>query len=126
MSRNQLMKLAAALAVAFAAALAARFLMVEPRGAALMCASEQAQWWCPLRGALVPVMQYYVFGVVSVVTGLVGLVFGGRAWGAAALLTGAVGLVFYNAEPAAVGFVLGLIVVMRKREPSSRRARKHR
>lgn len=126
MSRNQLMKVAAALAAVFGVALAARFLMVEPRGASLMCESAQAEWWCPLRGALVPVFQWYVFGIVSVVAGLVGLIFGGRAWGVAALLAGAAGLVLYNAEPAAVGFVLGLIVVTRKREPSAKRARKHR
>lgn len=126
MSRNQLMKIAAAVAVVLALALAARFLMVEPRGASLMCASDQAAWWCPLRSGLVVVFQWWVFGVVSVVAGLVGLIFGGRGWGVAALLAGAAGLVLYNAEPAAVGFVLGLIVVMRKREPSAKRARKHR
>ncbi|GAA0600153.1 hypothetical protein [Caenispirillum bisanense] len=126
MSRIQLMKVAAAVAAVLAVALLARFLMVEPRGASLMCASEQAAWWCPLRSALVPVFQWYVFGIVSVVAGLVGLVFGGRAWGVAALCAGAAGLVLYNAEPAAVGFVLGLIVVTRQREPSRRRGRKLR
>lgn len=126
MSRNQLMKVAAAVAVVFMVALLARTQMVEPRGATLLCASDQAPWWCPLRNALVPVFQWYVFGTVSVVAGLVGLVFGGRAWGVTALCAGAAGLVLYNAEPAAIGFVLGLIVVTRRREPSRRRGRKLR
>lgn len=126
MPRKSLILVGLAVAAVLALALAARYGMVEPRGAQLLCAGADAAWWCPLRTLLVGIFQWQTFGVVSVVSGLVGLVFGGRSWGIVALLSGAAGLVLYNAAAAAVGVVVGLIVVTRRREPARRAGRRRR
>lgn len=123
MPRKSLIVLALAVAGVLALALAARLLMVEPRGAQLLCAGADPAWWCPLRSVLVEVFQWQVFGVVSLVSGLVGWVFGGRGWGVTALLSGAAGLVLYNVALSAVGVVTGVVVVTRRTEPARHRPR---
>jgi len=114
MNRMRLGFLAAAVAVALGAAMAARILMIEPRGAELMCSMQGAAAWCPLRAALVPVFDYQGFGLVSLAAGLFAAWKHRPAWGVTALLFGAVGLVLFNVELAAAGVVLGLIAVMRQ------------
>jgi len=105
--------LTATVVVAFTAALAARFWMIEPRGAELMCSMSGAAAWCPLRAALIPVFDYQGFGLASLATGLFAAILCRPAWGVPAVAFGAMGLVLYNVELAAVGIILGLIAVFR-------------
>ncbi len=102
-----------AIALAFAAALAARFFVVEPRGAELVCSGLDAPGWCPIRKALVPVFTFQLFGLVSMLAGAFAVWRGRAAWGVAALLFGAAGMVLYNVEMASVGTILGVIAVTR-------------
>ncbi|MBN2751503.1 MAG: hypothetical protein JXQ84_02230 [Rhodospirillaceae bacterium] len=106
--------LAVAVTTALCLALAARFWMIEPRGAELMCSSAGAASWCTIRGALVPIFTYQGFGGISLATGLFAAWKHRPAWGVLALLSGAAGMVLFNVELAAVGTVLGLIAVMRE------------
>jgi len=102
-----------AVALVFAAALAARFFVIEPRGAELVCSGLDAPGWCPIRKALVPVFGFQVFGVVSLLAGAFAVLRRRAAWGIAALLFGAAGMVLYNVELASVGTILGLVAVTR-------------
>lgn len=109
-----MMTLGLTVAFAFAAALAARFLVIEPRGAELMCSAVAAPAWCPLRIALVPVFTFQIFGLASLASGLLAVWRQHPAWGVAALVLGAFGMVLYNVELASVGTILGLIAVTRQ------------
>lgn len=104
----------AAVAAVFAAALAARFLMIEPRNSELVCASGAGPAWCLLRRALVPVFTWQAFGGISMMFGLFGAARRRPAWGMVAMLFGAAGLVLYNVELASFGFILGLIAFVRR------------
>jgi len=108
-----------AVAAAFALALLARFQLVEPRGAELICSGLNPPGWCPLRTALVPVFTFQGFGLASLAAGLLAMRGGSAAWGVAALLFGAAGMVLYNVEAASVGTILGLIAVTREPRAAS-------
>jgi len=96
-----------------AASLAIRFFLIEPRGIGILCL-ENAPWWCGPRELL-------VFGSLADVWGGAALGFGAIAlllrWPVAAGLAvgfGLVGLVLYNAGLASVGFLLGLLSLLRR------------
>jgi len=97
------------LATLAALCLAVRFTIIEPREAALACASPSDPWWCAAREPLVWLFAHRVPGFVSVGAGLRAVLGGGRASVLAATLAGAVGLALYNAELGAVGLALGLL-----------------
>lgn len=105
--------LGVAVALVFAIALAARFFVVEPRAAQLVCSGVDGPAWCPIRKVLVPVYTFQVFGVISMLAGVFAVLRWRTAWGVAALLIGAAGMVLYNVEMASVGTILGLIAVTR-------------
>lgn len=112
MRRTSLIALAALVAAVTAAALAARYQIIQPADAALACQSATAPWWCGLRAGLVALFPWSGFGWVSVAAGVLALAW--RPAGGLALCAGAAGLVLYDAETAAVGVVLGLIAVSRR------------
>lgn len=105
--------LGVAVAVVFAVALAARFFVVEPRAAQLVCSGLDGPAWCPIRKVLVPVYTFQVFGIVSMLAGGFAALRSRTAWGVAALLVGAAGMVLYNVEMASIGAILGLITITR-------------
>jgi hypothetical protein len=114
MSRRSSIILAVAVAGVLAAALAARYGIIQPRDAAHLCAVGDGPWWCGPRAVLVVLFPWSPFGWVSFGAGGLAILSGWRPAAVAALLVGAAGLVFYDAEPASVGVVLGLIVVTRQ------------
>lgn len=113
MNKNRMVMLGVAVALVFAAALAARFFVIEPRGAELVCSGLDAPGWCPIRKALVPVFTFQIFGLVSLLAGTFAVLRRNPGSGVAALLCGAAGMVLYNVEMASVGAILGLIAVTR-------------
>lgn len=114
MSRKQLLVLAAVLAVVAVVSFAVRFLVIEPRDAAHLCATGAGPWWCAIRDPLVTlVFPWSGFGWVSLGLGVAGFALGCRKVAVAALLVGLPGLILYDAEMAAVGVVLALLVVSR-------------
>lgn len=113
MDRTRIGMVVLGVAAAFALALAARFLIVEPRGAELMCGALDAPGWCPLRKALVPVFTFQGFGAASLLAGAFAVWRWSGAAGVAALVFGAAGMVLYNVEMGSVGTLLGLIALTR-------------
>jgi len=114
MSMTRMIALAAAVAAVFALALAARFGMMEPRGAGLLCRSAAAPGWCTLRGLLLPLFTVQAFGIASLAAGAFAAVRFRRGWAVPALLFGAAGMVLYNVEAASLGTILGLIALFRE------------
>ena len=92
-----------------AAALAARYLFIESHWIGQTCEAEGAPLWCWPRYLIVQGFRFQIYGLLSVVAALWSYMLGGRRAAALAIATGAAGLVLYNAELAALGFLLGLI-----------------
>lgn len=113
MNRTRIGMVALGVAAAFAVALAARFLLIEPRNSQLVCSLADAPGWCPLRWALVPFYTFGGFGILSLAAGLYALWRGHAKAATAALMLGAAGLVLYNVELASAGAILGLVVLTR-------------
>jgi hypothetical protein len=80
------------------------------------CDGDTMPLWCRPRQAITLAADAYVFGGISVVCGLYGLVKPGWTRAATiAVVFGAMGLALYNAGPAALGLVFGLAVIARER-----------
>lgn len=114
MNGNRIGMVVLGVAAAFAVALAARFLLVEPRNAQLVCSALDAPGWCPLRRVLVPVFTFQGFGILSLLAGGYAVLRWNGAAGVAALVLGAIGMVLYNVEFASAGAILGLIALTRE------------
>lgn len=114
MNRTRIGMVVLGVAAAFAIALLARFLLIEPRNSQLVCSALDGPAWCPLRRALVPFYTFQGFGILSFAAGLFAAWRWNGAAAVAALMLGAVGLVLYNVELAAAGLILGLITLTRE------------
>lgn len=107
---------AAAVAAAVAAAYGVRLGLIEPEAFGHLCAGA-GPWWCRPRGALIDLLHTGVLGAAAVALGAFAI-YRRRAWaGLAAAMLGAAGLVLYDAEPGAVGVLLGALVLARAPEP---------
>jgi hypothetical protein len=106
-----------AVVAALAAALAARFLLIEPPQFAWTCQSIEPPWWCPLRTGGIVFLRAGGLGLLALMAGAFALWRGQRrAARRAALLAlgaGAAGLVLYGPEAAAGGALLGALAVVR-------------
>lgn len=80
------------------------------------CDGDTMPLWCWPRQAITMASDAYVFGGISVACGLYGLVKSERTPAAMiAVIFGAIGLALYDAGPASLGLVFGLVVVARER-----------
>jgi hypothetical protein len=104
---------AVALAV-LALAMAARFLLIEPRAMGLACVEGERPWWCLLRDLLVLVSVNEVWGLAALGAGISGLLARPRWISGLAFGAGLAGLVLYNAGTAAAGLLLGIIGLLRR------------
>lgn len=100
------------------AAMAVRYLMIEPRDVGAACQAGLGPWWCPMRQALVALFLNNVIGLAALVLAVLAHVVSGRstlahASAVVAVGLGAVGLVLYNAGLGAPAFLLGLMRVVR-------------
>jgi hypothetical protein len=98
---------------AFAAALAARYGLVEPEGYGFRCESG-GPWWCAPRDALIVAFHTKAIGWFALAAGALAFVARHRSLATAACVAGAFGLVLYNYDLAAVGFALGALVLVRR------------
>jgi hypothetical protein len=100
-------------AVIGAIAFALRTFAIEPASIAHAC--DPAPWHgtCAARTALMRSFVHQEIGWAALVVGVLATVLRGRRTAAAALGLGAAGLVLYSYEPAAVGALLGLLVLVR-------------
>lgn len=105
-------------AVVLALAALTRYRVVEPQSVTLWCASGDAPWWCPLRGALSRLFYFEVFGYLALAAG-VAAVFVRRRWlVVTAVASGAAGTFLYNADMAAPALLLGLMLSFSAGRPS--------
>lgn len=100
-----------AVAVAFAAAAALRYLWIEPERFGHACTEVVAPWWCPFRIGLIDLLWSNGLGVTSVVLLTLGLISGVRALTVAAMAAAAAGLMLYGHEWSAVGLLGGLVTL---------------
>lgn len=97
-----------------AAAMAIRYQVVEPASVGLLCDPGTGPWWCGLRAAVVMLFGSGALGLLSLGSGLLAHLLDWRGLAVLALVAGAAGLVLYNADTAAVGFVIGLLRAVRR------------
>jgi hypothetical protein len=103
----------AAAVVVLLLALAARHWLIEPAAIAFAC--EPAPWsgGCAVRTLIIRSFVQQEIGWFAFGAGLVATLIRARPVAALALAAGAAGLVLYSFEPAAVGALLGLLVLVR-------------
>jgi hypothetical protein len=107
--------LAALLALAVATAL--RRWLIEPPAIAHLC--DPAPWagWCAPRMLLIRSFLDQQIGWLALAAGVAATVMRHRGVAQVALIAGCAGLVLYSYEPAAVGGLLGALVLARVRSP---------
>jgi hypothetical protein len=96
-----------------AIALGLRTFAIEPASIAHAC--DPAPWHgaCAVRTALLSSFVHQEIGWAAFAAGVMATVLRGPRTATAALALGAAGLVLYSCEPAAVGAMLGLLVLVR-------------
>ena len=107
----------AAVLVASAAAVAAvlRFQVVEPEALAHLCGAAAAPWWCALRAAVIAAFATNALAIAAVAAGGIAIVTRRPAAALAAACLGVAGLVLYAVEAGAIGFLLGVLALVRAR-----------
>jgi len=105
--------LAAAVGAAVGAAYGLRIGLIEPEAFGHLCAGSVGPWWCLPRGLLIAALHTGVLGAGAVALGAVATLGRRRGVAVAAAMLGAAGLVLYDAEPGAVGLLLGALVLAR-------------
>jgi hypothetical protein len=100
------------IASAFAVAALARYLLIEPEGYGFRCAAG-GPWWCLPRAALVLTFHSGVIGWAALVAGACAFAWRYRPAALGAAVLGAFGLILYDYDLAAVGFALGVLVLVR-------------
>lgn len=110
-----------AAAIALAAALALRFLAVEPRPVGLACLAAPETLPCRARMALVTLFQYDLPGWAALLAGAAAILTARPALAVAALALGPVALTLYDPALGAAGFLLGLVAALAAPEAGERR-----
>jgi uncharacterized membrane-anchored protein len=100
-------------AAALLAALAVRYLLVEPQEIAQHCDSGTGPWWCWIRAALVQAFATKGLGALSLLAGVFAFLRRGRAAAIVAIITGCAGAVLYNTDFAVPGLLLGMLAAVR-------------
>lgn len=102
----------------FAAALTAvmqaiRLLLVEPDEMAQACAANAQTWQCQLRMLAINGFARHIYGPVSVCAALLAWLGGIRLFAVLAMMAGMAGVVLYDFELAALGLMLGAMLLVR-------------
>src|SRR5512147_781317 len=100
--------------MAFAAAAALRFFVIEQPEYGWACQSPSPPWWCPLRLAGIEAVRLGLVGLAALAAGLLALWRESPSAALFALASGAAGLILYVPEPAAGGALLGALVIVRR------------
>jgi hypothetical protein len=98
--------------VALAAALALRFVAIEPREIGLACAAAPETALCQARAALVFTFHSHVLGGAALLAGIAAFFTEKRVFVESALWIGVVALTLYNPELGAAGFLLGFLAAL--------------
>jgi hypothetical protein len=102
-------------ALVIAAAVVGKYRLVEPMAYAAACERHEGPWFgCLLRDTLVVLFVKNIAGMASVVFGVWATVTRTRVLALAALAMGGVSIVLYRYDSAAIGVMLGLLVLARE------------
>lgn len=107
-----LLQIAVSLLV-LAAALVARYRLIEPADIGHLCDSGRGPWWCGLRLAIIMSFARGWLGWFAIGTGIAATILRWRWLALCASLAGIVGLVLYQFVFAAVGLLLGMLALVR-------------
>ncbi len=99
---------------AVSAALLARFLLIEPPQYAWAFQMAVPPAWCPVRAAAIMAVRAGAPGFLALLAGVFALWRGSRVAALIAVAAGAAGLGLYVPEPAAAGFLLGALALVRE------------
>jgi len=114
----------ALVALAFALAAGARYLLVQPPEFAHSCDAVTGFGWCTVRTLVIRSFATFGLGYAAMALTVLTVFTWSRVIALAAAVIGAAGLVLYCYEPAAVSFVTGVLVLARaqsgRARPSSR------
>ena len=114
----------ALVALAFALAAGARYLLVQPPEFAHSCDAVTGFGWCTVRLFVIRSFATFGLGYAAMALTVLTVFTWNRVIALAAAVVGAAGLVLYCYEPAAVSFVTGVLVLARaqsgRARPSSR------
>ncbi|MDO8422150.1 MAG: hypothetical protein Q7S99_08310 [Parvibaculum sp.] len=83
-----------------------RYFLIEPHDMGMACADDGAPAWCDARQAVVMMHIWKVWGWAGLAGGALGLAFGWRPAVWVGFVMSLMGLVLYNADMAAIGFML--------------------
>lgn len=102
----------------FAAVLAAamqsiRLLLVEPDEMAQACMLDAQQWHCQLRMLAINGFVRHLYGPVSLIAALLAWLGDIRVFALLAMLAGMAGVVLYDFDLAALGLMLGALLLVR-------------
>ncbi|HEX6119074.1 MAG TPA: hypothetical protein VFZ03_06440 [Dongiaceae bacterium] len=111
---------AAVLAFGFAAGLWLRYGVIQPEDIGILCGQTDAPTWCMPRQWLIVVQTYFVWGWIALVSGAIALMVTLpapllRLVLAVAVWFSALALILYNTTLGAVGLVLTLLALLRRR-----------
>jgi hypothetical protein len=111
---------AAILVFGFAVGLWLRYGLIQPEDIGILCGQTDAPAWCTPRQWLVVAQTYFVWGWVALVSGAIALVIALpppllRLVLAVAAWFSALALILYNSTLGAVGLVLTLLALLRRR-----------
>lgn len=106
-------------AIVLAATLALRHLAIEPAAIAHACDPAPWQGACALRSTVIRLFVNQEVGWLALALSVAATVLRGARLATLAVAAGTAGLVLYSYEPAAVGALLGLLVLRRSRPPAA-------
>jgi hypothetical protein len=90
-----------------------RYLVVEPRAMGFACSETPQPWWCAPREIVIQAHLKNVWGWVAAISGLVALLLRQRWAAPIAIIAGLAGIVLYDTSLASLGFLLGLLRLLR-------------
>jgi glycerol uptake facilitator-like aquaporin len=100
-------------AVAWLAAAAVRYGLVEREDLGAVCDAAMAPWWCQVRMLVIRAFVHDVFGLASLACAAAALWRRSRRLACAAVAIGVVGMVLYNFTWAGAGVIGGAMVLAR-------------
>jgi hypothetical protein len=90
----------------------ARLYLVEPEALAQRCMAGDQSWQCTLREWLVRGFVNNVFGIASIIVGLLAMVSRWRTVAMVAMVIGITGAVLYRFELSGLGILLGALTLV--------------
>jgi hypothetical protein len=90
-----------------------RYLVVEPRAMGFACSETPQPWWCGPREIIIQAHLKNLWGWVAAISGIVALLLRQKWAAPIAVICGLAGIVLYDTSLASLGFLLGLLRLLR-------------